>query len=115
MSNIKQIVSAKTLYLHIILGFIILLVALFFLAFCSEFIWWELFGEGAHSDEVYHPIAVVVFGLYPYLLLMVMAVFLLLKNYRIQRWPQVKCYGIIVILIMLLFIAQKMFLPDLFA
>ena len=112
MNLLKQISSAKTPYLHLFLGTILSVVVFIFLLYARLFIYWFQFGEGESSSSEYHPIATVLYDIFPLLLIVIIYLLLIFKNYRAHKLTYVKSYCILIIIIIVAYLIRERLFSD---
>lgn len=107
MSILGQIIKSKSDYLHLLIGIIICIILLLFLWYINIFLYWMQFGEGADSSAKYHELAVMIYEIYPALLVILVCFLQLYKNYRMGRFDYAKSYLFIAILAPMLSVFQN--------
>ena len=105
-----QILRAKMPYLHLFLGLFIAVLSFIVLSVANVFAYWMQFGEGESSDEKYHPVAVIIYDLYPLLAGVGICLILINRSYNLKDYSYVKSYSIIIIFIVLLYIFRDFIL-----
>ncbi len=101
----EDVVKAPISYWRIALGIIVSLAFIIFLRIVGVFLYWMLFGEGALSDEKYHPVASFVIATSPLVIILSVCGILLHKNIQSQNPISTKFYMIIMFTNTSLFIA----------
>lgn len=112
MNLFKQISSAKTPYLHLIFGLLLFVPLFIFLLYLRIFIYWLQFGEGESSSPEYHPVAIVLYDIFPLLLIIFWCLFLIFKNYKADNLPNVKSYCIVTIALIAVYLTREMLFSD---
>lgn len=113
--HFKPILLSKISYLHLFIRLIIFSTLFIFLFYLNIFFYWMQFGEGASSASEYHPIAIIVYDIYPLVIFSALCIFLAFKNYKVQEYGYVKTYAIIIITIIVLYVLRNTILTDLFS
>lgn len=103
-----RIIRSKTQYWSIVIGFIFSVILYVLFAYAGLFIYWGLYGEGASSDEQYHPIAAKLIYIVPLLVIMGIYIVLMLYKLKLQQLSDVKSYLVLSLLMIMVYILRGM-------
>ncbi len=99
----KQILLSRISYLELFTRLFVFLVLFIFLAFLSIFLSLGQFGAGESSEPA---ITDIIYNICPLIIVGSICIFLMVKNYKIQRYDDVKISSIVFIVIIVLYLLE---------
>ena len=114
-SAFKQILFSKVSYWGLFTRLLVFSFLLLFLFYLNIFLYWMQFGEGASSALQYHPIATILYDVYPLVVISALCIFSGFKNYKIQKYGYVKIYIIVIITTIVLYVLKNTIMITLFS
>lgn len=101
--SFKEILFSKISYLELFTRLFVFSVLFIFLFFLSVFLCLSQFGAGASSEPV---IIDIIYNICPFIAVGAICIFLMVKNYKGQRYDDVKIYIIVFIVIIVLYLLE---------
>ena len=109
--TVKDILLSKTLYLRILIALILSVALYAFLFYLGIFVYWGMFGEGASSDEKYHPVAIAVWELTPMAIILLIYFALIWKSIISNNLSRIKAYSLLAFIIFIIHLIRHYYIP----